>query len=57
MKEQTFLQRFLLKILKKLGLIEEYEVDKSEMCWRAVSSGVCPNACEKCAWNTEIYRR
>ena len=25
---------------------------KREMCKRAVQSGVCPHACEKCAWNT-----
>lgn len=53
MKEQTFLQRILLKILKKLGLIKEFEVDKSDMCKRAIDSGVCPNACEICAWNSE----
>lgn len=52
MKEQTFIQRILLKILKKLGLIKEFEVDKADMCERAVESGVCPNACEICAWNS-----
>lgn len=53
MKEQTFMQRILLKILKKLGLIKEFEVDKADMCKRAVNSGVCPNTCEICAWNSE----
>lgn len=53
MKEQTFLQRVLLKILNKLGLIKEFEVDKAVMCKRAVDSGVCPNSCEICAWNSE----
>lgn len=53
MKEQTFLQRVLLKILKKLGLIKEFGVGKTDMCKRAVDSGVCPNACEICAWNSE----
>lgn len=51
MKEQTFLQGILLKILKKLGLVKEFEVDKADMCKRAVDSGVCPNSCEVCAWN------
>lgn len=57
MKEQTFLQRILLKILKKFGLVEEFEIDKSEMCRRAVSSGVCPNACEICAWGSKVYEK
>lgn len=25
---------------------------KREMCRRAIQSGVCPNACDRCAWNT-----
>lgn len=53
MKEQTFLQRILLKILKKLGLIKEFDIDKADMCKRAVDSGMCSNACENCAWNSE----
>lgn len=57
MKEQAFLQRILLKILKKVGIIKELEVDNSEMCQRAVSSGVCPNACEICAWGNEVYEK
>ena len=57
MREETFLQRILLKILKKVGIIKEFEVDNSEMCQRAVSSSVCPNACEICAWNNEVYKK
>lgn len=57
MREDTFLQRILLKIFKKVGIIKEFEVDNSEMCQRAVSSGVCPNACEICAWNNEVYKK
>lgn len=53
MEKQTFLQRILLKILKKLGLIKEFEVGKADMCKRAIDSVVCPNACEICAWNSE----
>lgn len=41
MEKQTFLQRILLKILKKLGLIKEFEVGKADMCKRAIDSGVC----------------
>lgn len=46
-----------MKILKKVGIIKEFEVDNSEMCQRAVSSGVCPNSCEICAWNNEVYKK
>lgn len=52
MKEQTFIQRILFKLFKKLGLIKEFEVDKADMCKRAVESGVCPKSCEICAWNS-----
>ena len=51
MRKQTFFQRIFQKVLKALGIIKEFEVDKSKMCRRAVDSGVCPNCCEKCAWN------
>ena len=51
MREESFLQRLFLKILKALGVVKTYEVDKAEMCKRAVESGVCPKACECCAWN------
>lgn len=57
MQEQTFLQKIFLKILRKLGIVEEFEVDKSEMCRNAVESGVCPHACEICAWGEEVYGR
>lgn len=52
MNKETFLQRILMKFLKKIGLVKEYEVDKAEICRKAVASGVCPNACEICAWNS-----
>lgn len=52
MREQTFWQKILLKALKKFGLIQEFEVDKDDMCKRAVDSGVCPHSCENCAWNS-----
>lgn len=57
MNKETFLQRILTKMLKKLGLIREYEVDKAEMCRRAVESSVCPKTCESCAELSNIRKR
>lgn len=51
MKEESKIYRFLVKILKKIGIIIEEEVDKSVMCKKAVESGVCPNNCESCIWS------
>ena len=53
MNKITFLERIITRFLKRIGLIKEYEVDKAEMCRRAVASGVCPHTCEICAWNSE----
>lgn len=50
MKEESKIYRFLIKILKKIGIIIE-EVDKSVMCKKAVESEVCPNNCESCIWS------
>lgn len=57
MREQTVIQRILLKVLKKIGLIKESDVGKADMCKKAVNSGVCPNSCECCAWNSENCER
>ncbi len=43
-------ESWIIRLLKWLGLVEEHEVDKKEMCKRAVDSGVCPRACDRCAW-------
>lgn len=51
MKEESKIYRFLIKILKKIGIIIEEEVDKSVMCKKAVEGGVCPNNCESCIWS------
>lgn len=51
MNKETWLQRLFTRLFKKLGIIKEFEVDKAEMCRKAIVSGVCPNACEICAWN------
>lgn len=31
---------------------ENSDKAKREMCARAIKGGVCPKACEICAWNT-----
>lgn len=43
-------ESWIIRLLKRIGLIKEYEVDKKEMCKRAVVSGVCPGVCDRCAW-------
>ena len=47
MKKESLLIRFL----KWIGLIKEYEVSKKEMCKRAQS--VCSKNCDSCAWHEE----
>lgn len=44
-------ENFITKILKKLGIIKEYKIDKSKMCERAINSNVCPENCRICAWS------
>lgn len=39
---------FIIRFLKKIGLIKEYEISKSEMCKNAQS--VCNHNCDTCAW-------
>ena len=47
-----------MKILEKLGLkkskvIKEVsDESKRDMCGKAIQSGVCPHACDICAWNS-----
>lgn len=44
---------WIYRLLKRIGLIKSYELSKdqkAEMCRLACSSGVCPNACDRCAW-------
>ena len=43
------------KILRKLGIIKDYEEDirtRMEMCERAIKANVCPEDCDICAWDT-----
>ena len=43
---------WLIRFLKKIGLIKTYEINKNEMCKSARS--VCNMDCESCAWNTRV---
>lgn len=52
MKKQSIFGKILYWILEKIGVIVKTEVDKEEMCRRAVDSGVCP---KNCAWNRRAY--
>ena len=44
MKKESWFYR----LLKKIGLIKEYKVNKKEMCEKA--KAVCNRNCESCAW-------
>lgn len=44
-------EKIVIKILKKLGIIEKREISKNEMCESAKRSGICPDKCDTCAWN------
>lgn len=41
-------ESFIILFLKKIGLIKEYEIPKSEMCKNAQS--ICNHDCNACAW-------
>ena len=44
------------KILRKLGIIKDYEEDirtRMEMCERAIKANVCPEDCDICARDTK----
>lgn len=42
-------ESWFIRLLKKIGLIKTYEVNKKEMCKQARS--ICDKKCYKCAWN------
>lgn len=44
-------ENLLIRILKRLGLIVEYEVSKENMCKQAQS--ICNHDCVNCAWQIE----
>ena len=41
-------ESWFYKLLKHIGLIKEYEINKKEMCENAKS--ICNKDCENCAW-------
>lgn len=46
-------ESWFYRLLKRIGLIKTHALtfeEKAEMCRRAVSSGVCPKDCDRCAW-------
>lgn len=57
MKEEnkiTSITKAFFKLFTKKDKQDEKRVSdeaKREMCRRAMQSGVCPHACERCAWN------
>lgn len=40
----------ILKIKSPSKTVDENILEMTEMCNRTITSGVCPGACEKCAW-------
>ena len=56
MRELNIFEK-IMHWLKSLFVSKEKERENSdeikrEMCSRALQSGVCPHACDICAWNT-----
>ncbi|MGN1414036.1 MAG: hypothetical protein ACI4WY_07315 [Anaerovoracaceae bacterium] len=51
-EQRSIFYRICFWALKKIGMVKERnnEEGKLEMCRRAVSSGVCPMDCARCAW-------
>ena len=44
-------ENIFIRILKRLGIITEFEVSKADMCEQAQS--ICNHDCEHCAWKNE----
>ena len=56
MRESNIFEK-IMRWLKSLFVSKEKERENSdeiklEICKRALQSGVCPHACDICAWNT-----
>lgn len=45
---------FIIRFLKRFGLIKEYEISKSDMCKNAQS--ICKHNCDNCAWKENVER-
>lgn len=50
MKKPSIFYRFFIWLLKALGVYEEIEIDKKEMCKKAIDANVCHGDCSSCAW-------
>lgn len=56
MIELNGFKKFIYKILKRLGIIEEKNITKEQqkgMCEKAIKSNICPHDCERCAWGVD----
>lgn len=49
---REYKENFIIRFLKWIGLIKEYEIPKSVMCLQ--SKATCNRNCEMCAWS-DIY--
>lgn len=54
-KRQMKKKKLILKIFEKIGLKrikvnQKPNISKEQMCRKAISFGVCPGICKKCAW-------
>ena len=49
----NFFKKKQIKLKKRKGLTEE---QCKEMCLMAVVRGVCPKACNVCAYNFDFYK-
>ena len=51
----TFIKKLFSCFKKKDPVEEKKKSDeaKREMCRKAIQSGVCPHACEICAWDVK----
>lgn len=56
MRKQTFIERIINRFkslfISKKKVQDNSDEIKREMCKKAVQGGVCPHACDRCAWNT-----
>lgn len=60
MKEENKIITFLKKLFSRFnkkndteGKKRQSDEAKREMCRKAINGGVCPQACEICAWNVK----
>ena len=49
----TIIKSFLNKFKNKNKVKQKSNWNKKEMCKKSIQSGVCPRACEDCAWNAK----